>query len=66
MESFDHTTSSFERPLVDMDGGAFLSSEFDSLAKGASHFGTIEHSKPQLAGQDLDFSAFMSSLQYTV
>lgn len=63
IDSFDHTAA-FDRPL-DMQGGAFMSPAFDTLAKDASHFGTLGTSKPQLAGQDLDFSSFMSSLQYT-
>jgi len=65
LDSFDHA-SAFDRPL-DMDGGAFLASEFESLSKDSAAFGS--YSKPQLAGQDLDFSAFMSSLHastYTI
>jgi hypothetical protein len=72
LDSFDHAAvSAFDRPL-DMDSGAFLASPFEPLAKdnsAFSHHGSFEHSKPQLAVQDLDFSAFMSSLHsstYTI
>jgi hypothetical protein len=66
IDSFDHAAA-FGRPL-DMEGGAaFMSPAFDTLAKDASHYGTaLGNSKPPLAGQDLDFSSFMSSLQYVV
>jgi len=52
----------FEQATLGMDDSAFLSSAFDVLSK-ESAFGTLDQSKLQLAGQDLDFSAFMSSLQ---
>lgn len=61
LDSFDHAAvSAFDQPL-DMDGGAFLASQFEPLAKDSAMFnhGPFEHSKPQLAVQDLDFSAFM-------
>lgn len=67
LDSFGHA-SAFDQPL-DMDGGAFLASEFEALAKDSAAFGSFEYSKPQLAGQDPYLSAFMSSLHsstYTI
>jgi hypothetical protein len=59
LESFNHPT--FNHHSLDMDS-VFLSSQFDALSK-QSAFGSLDQSKPQLASQDMDFSAFMSSLE---
>jgi len=61
LESFDQPTSFNSQPL-DMNHSAFLSADFDVLSK-ESTFGALDQSKPQLAGQDPYFSAFMQSLQ---
>jgi hypothetical protein len=62
LDAFDNP-SSFDHHSLDMTHSAFLSSEFEALAKEPA-FGSLDQSKPPLlAGQDLDFSAFMSSLQ---
>ena len=66
IDSFGHSAA-FGRPL-DMEAGVFMLPTFDTLAKevSPSHFGPLGNSKPQLVGQDIDFSSFMSSLQYAV
>jgi hypothetical protein len=66
LDAFDHPT--FTHQPLDMTHSAFLSSEFEALSKEPA-FGSLDQSKPQLAGQDVDFSAFMSSLHssnYTI
>jgi len=63
LESYSHP-STYGHQSLDMTQNAFLSSNFDALSK-ESTFGLLDQSKVQLAGQDLDFSDFMSSLQST-
>lgn len=67
LEAFEQSSafsqpSTFDHQALDMSHSAFLPSEFDVTSK-ESTFGMLDQSKPQLAGQDIDFSAFMQSLQ---
>ena len=57
---FDHRT--YNAQSLDMGQSAFLSSQFEDLSQQPA-FGSLDQSKPpQLACQDMDLSAFMSSL----
>lgn len=72
LDSFDHATASaFDQRPLDMDGRAYLATQFEPLTKDNSAFthGSFEHSKSQLAMQDLEFYKFMTSLNssaYTI
>jgi hypothetical protein len=70
MTGYDHVHHHHHhhQAALDMDTSVFLSSEFEALSKqsSSSSFGSsLDQPKLQLqlAGQDLDFSAFMSSLE---
>jgi len=64
LESYDHPSTYVHQPFH-MTQSAFLPPDFDALSKEAAAFGLIDQSKVQLAGQDLDFSDFMSSFEST-
>lgn len=63
----DFDLNSFSAPTFDM-ANSFMSADFEAVMAKESTFG-FEQSKPMMAGQDIYFSTFMSSLhspQYTV